>query len=79
MKGPARSTAPEYTADYKQWLTQIDRILARHQLTNGTGTIVLYQIEKDAPARSKPFPLLRRSRSAARERIRKHGHPRKLK
>jgi hypothetical protein len=29
--------------------------------------------------RPKPFPLLRKPRSAAREHIRKHGHPRKLK
>jgi beta-galactosidase len=47
IKGKARSTAPDYTADYKQWLTQIDRILARHQFTNGTGTIILYQIENE--------------------------------
>jgi beta-galactosidase len=47
IKGKARSTAADYTADYRQWLTHIDRILARHQLTNGTGTIVLYQIENE--------------------------------
>lgn len=47
IKGRARSTAPGYTADYLQWLTQIDQILARHQLTNGTGTVIAYQIENE--------------------------------
>ncbi|HEX7326632.1 MAG TPA: beta-galactosidase [Rhodanobacteraceae bacterium] len=47
MKGPARTDNPVYTADYMQWLTQIDRILARHQWTNGTGTVILYQVENE--------------------------------
>ena len=47
IKGRARTTAPDYTADYMQWLTRIDHILARHQLTNGTGTIIAYQIENE--------------------------------
>ena len=28
-------------------MTQIDRILARHQLTNGTGTVIAYQVENE--------------------------------
>ncbi|HEU0276591.1 MAG TPA: beta-galactosidase [Rhodanobacteraceae bacterium] len=47
MKGQARSDDPEYTAAYMQWLTQVDKILARHQWTNGTGTVILYQIENE--------------------------------
>ncbi|MEO8778499.1 MAG: beta-galactosidase, partial [Rhodanobacter sp.] len=47
VKGRARSPAPDYTAAYKEWLTRIDRILARHQLTNGTGPVILYQIENE--------------------------------
>ena len=54
VKGRARSPAPDYTAAYKEWLTRIDRILARHQLSNGTGTVILYQVENefydDSPA-----------------------------
>ena len=47
VKGRARSPAPDYTAAYKEWLTRIDRILARHQLSNGTGTVILYQVENE--------------------------------
>ncbi len=47
IKGMSRSTAPDYTADYRQWLSHIDAILARHQLTNGGGTVILYQPENE--------------------------------
>jgi beta-galactosidase GanA len=47
IKGTSRSTAPEYTADYEEWLSQIDAILVRHQLTNGTGAVILYQPENE--------------------------------
>ena len=30
-----------------EWLTQIDRIIARHQLTNGTGSVIVYQVENE--------------------------------
>ncbi len=46
-KGRARSSDPAYTADYMEWLTQIDKILARHQWTNGTGNVILYQVENE--------------------------------
>ncbi|HEY4146074.1 beta-galactosidase [Pinirhizobacter sp.] len=45
--GKPRTTAPEYTAAYKDWLTHIDAIIARHQVTNGTGTVLLYQVENE--------------------------------
>lgn len=47
IKGRARSTAPDYTEDYRHWLTQIDHILTHHQLTNDTGTVIAYQIENE--------------------------------
>jgi beta-galactosidase len=45
--GKPRSTAPEYTAAYREWMTEIDRILARHQVTDGRGTVLLYQVENE--------------------------------
>ena len=39
---PASSSS---TSD--EWMTQIDRIIARHQLTNGTGTVIAYQVENE--------------------------------
>lgn len=47
QKGRARSSAPDYTAAYHEWLAHIDPIIARHQLTNGTGTVILYQVENE--------------------------------
>ncbi|UPG88513.1 beta-galactosidase [Luteibacter aegosomaticola] len=45
--GKPRSTAPEYTAAYREWMTAIDAILARHQVTDGRGTVLLYQVENE--------------------------------
>ena len=45
--GKPRSTSPEYTAAYREWMTEIDRILARHQVTDGRGTVLLYQVENE--------------------------------
>ncbi|NII10786.1 beta-galactosidase [Oleiagrimonas sp. C23AA] len=45
--GRPRSPAPDYTAAYRQWLRHIDPIIARHQLSNGTGTVILYQVENE--------------------------------
>ncbi len=47
QKGRARSSAPDYTAAYHDWLRHIDPIIARHQLTNGKGTVILYQVENE--------------------------------
>jgi beta-galactosidase GanA len=43
----ARTDAPEYLAAADEWLTQINRIIARHQLTDGAGTVILYQMENE--------------------------------
>ena len=45
--GRARSDAPDYLAAVDEWFSHIDAILARHQLTNGTGSVILYQIENE--------------------------------
>jgi beta-galactosidase GanA len=48
--GRARSDAPDYLAAADEWLTAIDRIIARHQYTDGRGPVVLYQIENELAA-----------------------------
>ena len=45
--GKARTDAPDYEAAADEWLHHIDAILRNHQLTNGTGTVILYQIENE--------------------------------
>ncbi|MGE5291882.1 MAG: beta-galactosidase [Micromonosporaceae bacterium] len=45
--GRARTNAPDYEAAADEWFTHIDAILRRYQLTNGTGTVILYQIENE--------------------------------
>jgi beta-galactosidase len=47
IRGTSRSTAPDYTAAYDEWLSHIDAILVKHQVTNGTGPIILYQPENE--------------------------------
>ncbi|HLL67834.1 MAG TPA: beta-galactosidase [Micromonosporaceae bacterium] len=47
QQGRARSTAADYLAASDEWLSQIDPIIARHQLTNGTGTVISYQVENE--------------------------------
>lgn len=50
--GKARTDASDYLAASDEWLTHIDAILRRHQLANGTGTVILYQIENELSATS---------------------------
>src|SRR6266511_1544872 len=45
--GRARSDAPDYLAAMDEWFTHINAILQRHQLTNGTGPVILYEIENE--------------------------------
>jgi beta-galactosidase GanA len=47
QQGRARSAAPDYLAAADEWLSHIDPILARHQLTKGTGTVITYQVENE--------------------------------
>ena len=43
----ARTDDPTYLGYADEWLTAINAILARHQLTDGGGTLLLYQIENE--------------------------------
>ncbi|WP_240499950.1 glycoside hydrolase family 35 protein [Sphingomonas montana] len=43
----ARTDDPEYLAAADEWLTRINAIIARHQLTDGRGTVILHQIENE--------------------------------
>ncbi len=42
-----RTDDPNFLKYSDEWMTQIDRILARHQITNGNGPIIGYQIENE--------------------------------
>src|SRR3954469_8166814 len=45
--GTARTNNATYLGYVDQYLTAIDAIIARHQVTNGTGSVLLYQIENE--------------------------------
>jgi beta-galactosidase GanA len=45
--GHTRTGDPQYLTYSDEWQTQIDAILARHQLTNGTGSVIEYQVENE--------------------------------
>ncbi|WP_235074331.1 beta-galactosidase [Asticcacaulis sp. AC466] len=47
QKAIARTDDPEYLKDVDDWMTQFNAIVARHQITNGGGTIIAYQIENE--------------------------------
>ncbi|MFJ3795494.1 beta-galactosidase [Streptomyces sp. NPDC090088] len=46
-EGTARTTDPTYLGHVDQWLTAVNRIVRRHQLTDGGGSVLLYQIENE--------------------------------
>ncbi|MBY8829666.1 glycoside hydrolase family 35 protein [Hephaestia mangrovi] len=50
QKAKARTDDPEYMAAADQWLSRVNRIIARHQLDNGGGTVILHQIENELSA-----------------------------
>nr|WP_277348492.1 beta-galactosidase [Planctomonas sp. JC2975] len=52
VAGKARSDAPDYLAAADDWLTHIDAILKKHQLTDGGGTVILDQIENELASSS---------------------------
>jgi beta-galactosidase GanA len=47
QRAEARTDAAEYQAATDEWMTQINAILARHQITNGGGTVIAYQLENE--------------------------------
>jgi beta-galactosidase GanA len=46
QQGKARTDAPDYVAAARQWLSEIDPIIAAHQITRG-GDVILYQVENE--------------------------------
>jgi beta-galactosidase GanA len=45
--GHNRTDDPTFLKYADEWLTRIDRIIARHQVTNGTGSVIAYQVENE--------------------------------
>ncbi|HEV8559903.1 MAG TPA: beta-galactosidase, partial [Actinophytocola sp.] len=45
--GRARTQADDYQAAWEEWYDHVNAIIARHQLTDGRGSVVLYQIENE--------------------------------
>jgi beta-galactosidase GanA len=46
QSGVARTDAPDFEAASDQWLSEIDPVIAAHQITNG-GDVILYQAENE--------------------------------
>ena len=51
--GRARSNADDYQAAWEQWFSAVNRIIARHQFTDGRGPVILYQIENEYDGRRR--------------------------
>jgi beta-galactosidase GanA len=49
VDGRARSSDPGYTEAYREWLSHINPILARHQITRG-GSVIAYNVENEYAA-----------------------------
>lgn len=47
QRAEARTDDPLYLAATDEWMTQINAIIARHQLTTGGGTVIAYQLENE--------------------------------
>ena len=47
QKALARSDDPSYVAAVDGWMSQINAIIARHQITTGGGNIIAYQLENE--------------------------------
>jgi beta-galactosidase len=47
VAGRARTNADDYQAAWEQWYGAVNRIIARHQFTDGGGPVILYQIENE--------------------------------
>src|SRR5947209_8474997 len=44
--GPARTSAPDYTQAWTDYLSHLDPIIAHHQITRG-GSVIAYQVENE--------------------------------
>jgi beta-galactosidase GanA len=47
VRGRARTAADDYQAAWEQWFDAVNPIIARHQFTDGRGSVILYQIENE--------------------------------
>jgi hypothetical protein len=47
QSGKARTNADDYQAAWEEWYDHVNAIIRRHQLTDGGGSVVLYQIENE--------------------------------
>lgn len=54
VEGRARSSDPGYTAAYREWLSRINPVLARHQVTRG-GSVIAYNVENEYGANVDPL------------------------
>jgi hypothetical protein len=62
-------------ADDEDNFTKLLALVAEQSIGNRPGRIEPRAIKR----RSKPYPLLTKTRELAREQVRKYGHPKKLK
>lgn len=46
-RAEARTDDPVYLAAVDEWMTQVNAIIARHQITDGGGNVIAYQIENE--------------------------------
>lgn len=46
-RGEARTDDPVYLAAVDEWMTQVNAIIARHQVTDGGGNVIAYQLENE--------------------------------
>ncbi len=46
-RAEARTDDPAYLAAVDEWMTQVDAVIARHQVTTGGGTVIAYQLENE--------------------------------
>ena len=46
-RAEARTDDPVYLAAADEWMTQINAIIARHQITTGGGNVIAYQLENE--------------------------------
>jgi beta-galactosidase len=46
----ARTSAAEYQAAWQDWYRHVNAVISQHQLTDGRGSVVLYQIENEYDA-----------------------------
>ncbi len=50
IQGKARTSADDYQAAWEDWYDNVNAIIARHQITDGRGSVVLFQIENEYDA-----------------------------